>query len=179
MSEIESIVLGGGCFWCTEAVFKQLRGVVSVVPGYAGGSRPNPTYEQVCGGTTGHAEVIKVDYDSQQISVGDLLSVFFSVHDPTTLNAQGNDVGTQYRSVIFFTTPAQELSAKNKINELTDEKVYDGPIVTEIKPLEKFYEAEDYHHDYFSKNPTQTYCQLVINPKLKKFKDKWKSLIKK
>ncbi len=178
MSKIESIVLGGGCFWCTETIFKQLRGVVAVAPGYAGGARPDPSYEQVCSGATGHAEVIKVDYDSEQISVDDLLSVFFSVHDPTTLNRQGHDIGTQYRSVIFFNTSKQEDAAKAKVAELTQESTFPDPIVTEIKPLEKFYEAEDYHHDYFAKNPDQTYCQLVINPKLKKFKDKWKSLMK-
>lgn len=178
MAKIESIVLGGGCFWCIETIFKQLRGVVAVAPGYAGGASPNPTYEQVCSGATGHAEVIKIDFDSDQISVDELLSVFFSVHDPTTLNAQGHDIGTQYRSAIFFTTPKQEIVTKNKIAELIAESVYSDPVVTEIKPLEKFYEAEDYHHDYFAKNPTKTYCQLVINPKLKKFKDKWKSLIK-
>ncbi|MCX6780077.1 MAG: peptide-methionine (S)-S-oxide reductase MsrA [Candidatus Magasanikbacteria bacterium] len=162
MSKVESIVLGGGCFWCTETVFKQLRGVIEVVPGYAGGERANPTYEQVCGGDTGHAEVIKIDYDSGQISIDDLLSVFFSVHDPTTLNRQGHDMGTQYRSIIFFNTSEQEMAAKNKIGELESEKVYNDPIVTEIKPLDKFYEAEDYHHDYFAKNPDQTYCQLII-----------------
>ncbi len=178
MAKIESIVLGGGCFWCTETIFKQLRGVLAVVPGYAGGQTPNPSYEQVCSGATGHAEVIKVDFDTEQISVDELLSVFFSVHDPTTLNRQGHDIGTQYRSVIFFSTSEQELAVKNKIIELTSERTYSDPIVTEIKPLDKFYEAEDYHHDYFAKNPDQTYCQLVINPKLKKFKDKWKSLIK-
>lgn len=178
MSKIESVVLGGGCFWCTETIFKQLRGVVGVMPGYAGGVRPNPTYEQVCSGVTGHAEVIKIDYDSEQISADELLSVFFSVHDSTTPDRQGHDIGTQYRSVIYFNTPEQELVAKNKVAELISEGVYSDPIVTEIKPLDKFYEAEDYHHDYFVKNPNQTYCQLVINPKLKKFKDKWKSLMK-
>ncbi len=178
MSKIESIVIGGGCFWCTETIFKQLRGVVAVAPGYAGGESANPTYEQVCGGATGHAEVIKVDYDSEQISTDDILSVFFSVHDPTTLNRQGHDIGTQYRSIIFFNTPEQESVAKNKVAQLVSEGVYSDPIVTEIKLLDKFYEAEDYHHDYFAKNPDQTYCQLVINPKLKKFKGKWKSLMK-
>lgn len=178
MSNLESVVFGGGCFWCTEAIFKQLRGIVGVIPGYAGGSIISPTYEQICSGTTGHAEVIKIDFDPTQISFDDLLSVFFSVHDPTTLNHQGHDIGIQYRSVIFFTTIKQESIVRAKIDRLIAEEIYADPIVTEIKPLDNFYEAEDYHHDYFLKNPSQSYCQIVINPKLKKFKDQWKSLIK-
>ncbi len=178
MSNFQSVVLGGGCFWCTETVFKQLRGVVSVVPGYAGGAKINPIYEDVCTGDTGHAEVIKIDFDSEHISFETLLEVFFSVHNPTTLNAQGHDIGTQYRSVIFFNNPEQEKIARAKIAQLTTEEIYADPIVTQIVPLIKFYEAEEYHHDYFAKNPDQTYCQLVINPKLKKFKEKWMKLIK-
>ena len=178
MANIESIVLGAGCFWCTEVVFKQLRGVVTVVPGYAGGELANPNYEQVCGGDTGHAEVIKVDFESDQISLETLLEVFFSIHNPTTLNQQGHDVGTQYRSVVFFNMPEQESVVKSKVLQLTNEHIYPDPIVTEIKLLDKFYEAEDYHHDYFKKNPDKVYCQLVINPKLQKFKEKWVKLLK-
>lgn len=175
---MQTVVFGGGCFWCVEAVFKQLNGVQKVIPGYAGGNQSYPTYQQVCSEETGHAEVVKIFFDETKISFETLLEVFFSVHDPTTLNAQGHDVGTQYRSVIFFTTPSQEQTAKDKIKQFYMEKIFSDPIVTQVLPLHKFYEAEDYHHDYFAKNPTQTYCQLVINPKLKKFKDKWKSLIK-
>jgi len=178
MPNIQSIVLGGGCFWCTEAVFKQLIGVISVVPGYAGGELVDPSYEQVCSGNTGHAEVVKVNFDPEKISLDTLLEVFFSVHDPTTLNRQGHDVGTQYRSIILFDSSQQEKIIKNKINELAQQSVYNDPIVTQVSPLVNFYEAENYHHDYFAKNPEQNYCQLVINPKLKKFKDKWKQLIK-
>src|SRR3989338_6846984 len=174
MSNIQSIVMGGGCFWCTESVFKQLRGVIKVVPGYAGGEKINPTYEQVCAGDTGHAEVVKIDFDSEQISLATILEVFFSVHDPTTANAQGHDVGTQYRSIIFFNNPEQEKIIHEKIRQLSVDKIYSDPIVSQVVPLKKFYEAEDYHHDYFAKNPEKTYCQLVINPKLKKFKEKWK-----
>lgn len=175
---MQTVVLGGGCFWCIEAVFKQLKGVQSVLPGYAGGERPDPTYEQVCSQATGHAEVVQVTFDEVVIPFEIVLEIFFSVHDPTTPNRQGHDVGEQYRSVIFFTTPEQESVIKNKINQLEQEKFFTDPIVTQVLPLDKFYEAEDYHHDYFAKNPDQTYCQVVINPKLKKFKDKWKSLIR-
>lgn len=175
---MQTVVLGGGCFWCIEAVFKQLKGVQSVLPGYAGGERPDPTYEQVCSQATGHAEVAQVTFDEVIIPFEIVLEIFFSVHDPTTPNRQGHDVGEQYRSVIFFTTPEQESVIKNKINQLEQEKFFTDPIVTQVLPLDKFYEAEDYHHDYFAKNPDQTYCQVVINPKLKKFKDKWKILIR-
>ncbi|KKT81925.1 MAG: hypothetical protein UW79_C0013G0052 [Candidatus Yanofskybacteria bacterium GW2011_GWA2_44_9] len=154
-------VFGGGCFWCTEAVFAQLKGVVSVMPGYAGGSTPNPTYESVCGGKTGHAEVIKIEFDPEIISYEDLLTVFFAVHDPTTLNRQGNDVGTQYRSIILYTDEQQKIQAENVVSELSKEG---DRVVTEIKPLEKFHPAEDYHKDYYAKNPDQAYCRLVINP---------------
>ena len=172
------IILGGGCFWCTEAIFKNLRGVISVLPGYAGGNLPSPTYEQVSAGDTGHAEVIQVEFDDSQISLDDLLEVFFSVHDPTTPNRQGHDVGTQYRSVIFTTTDTQVPMVRAKIAALAAAQVYPAPIVTEVKPLDKFYEAEQYHHDYFARNPDKAYCQLVINPKLKKFKEKWRRFIK-
>lgn len=169
------IVFGGGCFWCTEAVFKQLRGVVSVTPGYAGGLVENPTYKQVCGGKTGHAEVIRVEYDPKTISFKDLLMIFFATHDPTTLNRQGNDVGAQYRSVILYATPEQEKESREFISELSEEG---AKVVTEVKPLEKFYEAENYHKNFYAKNPSQPYCQLIISPKLEKLKEKFYQLLK-
>src|SRR3989344_6036989 len=169
-------VFGGGCFWCTEATFEMLKGVHSVIPGYAGGSSLNPTYEAVCGGTTGHAEVIKIEFDPGVISYEDLLTVFFAVHDPTTPNRQGNDVGTQYRSIILYTDEQQKIQAENVVSELSKEG---DRVVTEIKPLEKFHPAEDYHKDYYPKNPDQAYCRLVINPKLKKLKEKFQDILKK
>ncbi len=169
-------VFGGGCFWCTEAVFSSLKGVVSVLPGYAGGSTDNPTYEQVCNGTTGHAEVSKIEYDPSIVSYDDLLTVFFATHDPTTPNRQGNDVGTQYRSIILYTTPEQKSEAEAFMAELNKEG---ERVVTELKPLEKFYSAEEYHREYFKKNPDKTYCQLVISPKLEKLKEKFYNLLKK
>lgn len=171
-------VFGGGCFWCTEAVFLKLRGVTSVLPGYSGGQIQNPTYEQVSSGTSGHAEVIKFEFDSEQISYRDLLEVFFATHDPTTLNRQGNDIGPQYRSVIFYANESQKEQAESIIKELTDEGVYQNPIVTTLEPLGEFYEAEDYHKNYFERNQGAPYCQVIIAPKLKKFKDKFASLIK-
>jgi peptide-methionine (S)-S-oxide reductase len=170
-------VFGGGCFWCTEAVFQKLRGVKSVVPGYAGGSTPHPTYEQVSAGATGHAEVIKFEYDPQQISYRDLLEVFFATHDPTTLNRQGQDVGPQYRSIILYANDEQKADAEKIITELNEPGVFRDPIVTAIEPLGQFYEAEDYHKNYFERNQGAPYCQLVINPKIKKFKEKFASLI--
>lgn len=171
----ESIVLGGGCFWCTEAVFKELRGVVSVMPGYAGGQTPNPTYTSVCGGDTGHAEVIKVDFDPTEISLENLLTVFFSSHDPTTLNRQGNDTGTQYRSIILYTNENQKQESERFITKLKEDGI---AVVTEIKPLEKFFPAEEYHRGYFKNNPDQAYCQLVINPKLQKIQKEFSELLK-
>lgn len=176
-SNIQIAVFGGGCFWCTEAVFQKLRGVKSVTPGYAGGLVENPTYEQVSNGDTGHAEVIKFEYDPDKISYRDLLEVFFATHDPTTLNRQGNDVGTQYRSVIFYANEEQKLEASKIVQELTAEHAYSQSIVTAIEPLTKFYEAEDYHKNYYERNQGQPYCQVVINPKIKKFKEKFASLI--
>ncbi|MBI2515071.1 peptide-methionine (S)-S-oxide reductase MsrA [Candidatus Wolfebacteria bacterium] len=170
----EIAVFGGGCFWCTEAVFKGLKGVVSVVPGYAGGGKTNPIYEEVLSGKTGHAEVIKLEYDPIQIFYQDLLTVFFATHDPTTLNRQGNDVGTQYRSIIFYTTPEQEKEAKQFIEELSQPG---KRVVTELKPLEKFYEAENYHRNYYQKNSNAPYCQVVISPKLDKLKEKFYNLL--
>lgn len=167
---LNQIYFGGGCFWCTEAVFKMLKGVRKVVPGYMGGTVPNPTYDQVCGGMTGHAEVVLVEYDPAIIKIEDLLTVFFGSHDPTTKNRQGNDVGTQYRSVIFYQNQKQEI--EKFIKDL------DIPAVTEIKPASIFYEAENYHQDYFANNPGNPYCQVIINPKLEKVQEKYAHLLK-
>lgn len=174
----QNAVFGGGCFWCTEAVFERLRGVVSEMPGYAGGRRPNPTYEQVCTGATGHAEVVKVEFDSEQISFRDLLAVFFATHDPTTPNRQGNDVGTQYRSVILYTTEDQKREAEAFLRELRDAGHFQQPIVTELQPLEAFYEAEPYHQKYYQRNASAPYCQFVITPKVGKFQERFQRLLK-
>ncbi|MCB1322975.1 MAG: peptide-methionine (S)-S-oxide reductase MsrA, partial [Leptospiraceae bacterium] len=157
-SNTETAILGGGCFWCVEAVFQKLRGVVSVVSGYAGGSTDEPTYRDICTGATGHAEVIQVEFEPEKISFDDILTVFFHTHDPTTLNRQGNDVGTQYRSVIFYTNPDQERIARDKIKELDAGGIFADPIVTEVSPAPKFYPAEDYHQNFFQRNPAQPYC---------------------
>ena len=175
---LETAVFGGGCFWCTEAIFKELRGVATVLPGYAGGTKPNPTYDEVCSGQTGHAEVIKIEFDPTKIKYTDLLTVFFGSHDPTTINRQGNDVGTQYRSVIFYTTPDQKVEAEKFIEELNTSSKEGKPIVTEVKPLEKFYEAENYHKDYYARNRSATYCELIINPKLEKVQKQFAELLK-
>ena len=169
------IVFGGGCFWCTEAVFRELGGVVSVMPGYAGGETPNPTYESVCTGKTGHAEVSKIEYNPAEILFDDLLTVFFATHDPTTLNRQGNDIGTQYRSIIFYTTEEQKIESEKFIESLNEK---DSKIVTEVKLLDKFYPAEEYHRNYFAKNQDQAYCQAIISPKLDKLKNKFYKLLK-
>ena len=169
-TNLETATLAGGCFWCTEAVFKDLRGVVSVQSGYSGGHKENPTYNEVCTGTTGHAEVLQIEFDTNELSFADLLKVFFTVHDPTTLNRQGNDVGTQYRSAIFFHDGEQERVANETIKELTDLGIYDDPIVTEVTQFEKFYPAENYHDDYFANNPNQPYCMGVVAPKVAKFR---------
>ena len=166
----ETATLAGGCFWCLEAVFQQLKGVTSVASGYAGGTVPNPTYEAVCTGRTGHAEVVQVEFDPAVIAYRDLLDVFFTMHDPTTLNQQGGDVGTQYRSAIFFHSPEQEHAARAAIAALETEKVWDDPIVTEIVPLTAFYPAEQYHRDYFNRNGNQPYCRAVVAPKVAKFR---------
>jgi len=171
-------VFGGGCFWCTEAVFDELRGVKSVMPGYAGGSTKNPTYEEVCGGRTGHAEVIKIDFDPGEIAFKDLLTVFFATHDPTTLNRQGNDVGTQYRSAIFYADEEQKREAEAFIKELNDSKAFSKPVVTTLEPLVEFYEAEDYHQKYYANNPYQPYCQYLIPPKLNKLHKQFSELLK-
>ena len=171
-------VFGGGCFWCTEAVFDELRGVKSVASGYAGGSTKNPTYEEVCGGRTGHAEVIKIEFDPGEIAFKDLLTVFFATHDPTTLNRQGNDVGTQYRSAIFYANEEQKREAEAFIKELNDSKAFGKSVVTTLEPLGEFYEAEDYHQKYYVNNPYQPYCQYMIPPKLQKLHKQFTDLLK-
>lgn len=168
MSQNEVTTLAGGCFWCLEAAFGQLRGVERVESGYTGGHVPNPSYERVCTGTTGHAEVVQVTFDPALISFADLLHVFFTIHDPTTLNQQGGDVGTQYRSAVFYHSPEQKAEAERVIAELTAEKVWDDPIVTEVEPLARFYPAEQYHRDYYRRNPDQGYCRAVVAPKVAK-----------
>jgi peptide-methionine (S)-S-oxide reductase len=178
MPQYELATLGGGCFWCTEAVFSRLRGVAKVVPGYSGGHVQNPTYEQVCTDTTGHAEVVQVTFDPQVISYRKLLEVFFSTHDPTTPNRQGADVGTQYRSVIFFHSEAQKREAERIVSELESARTFERPIVTQIVPFTAFYEAEEYHHNYFARNPSKAYCQVVIAPKLEKFRAHHRELMK-
>lgn len=174
----EVAVFGGGCFWCTEAVFNELRGVISVIPGYAGGTAKNPTYEQVCGGRTGHAEVICIEFDPGQIGYKDLLVVFFATHDPTALNRQGADVGPQYRSVVFYADEQQKRETESVIKEISDSNSYGAPIVTTLEPLTEFYPAEDYHHNYYARNPYQPYCQLTIPPKLTKLHKQFTDLLK-
>ena len=171
--------LAGGCFWCLEAVYNELRGVESVVSGYAGGHDLSPTYEAVCSGTTGHAEVVQITYDPDMVSFRELLEVFFTIHDPTTLNRQGNDVGTQYRSAIYFHDEEQRLIAEEVIEEMSVAEVWDDPIVTEITALDTFFEAEEYHQRYFEKNPFQPYCFVVVRPKVSKFRKKFVSKLKK
>lgn len=175
----EIATLGGGCFWCLEAVFDGLAGVVSVESGYTGGQTENPSYEEICRGDTGHAEVVRVTFDPAAIGYGDILDVFFTIHDPTTLNFQGNDVGTQYRSVIYYHSPAQQAAAEQAVRRLTEEKVFADPIVTEIAPAVRFYEAEKYHQEYFERNPRQPYCQYVVSPKVAKFRRKFAGRLKK
>lgn len=165
----EQITLGAGCFWCVEAVFQRLEGVIKVESGYSGGKTLSPTYEDVCTGTTGHAEVVRVTYDPSKINTSEILRVFFLTHDPTTLNRQGADKGTQYRSVIYYETPEQKTISEEIILELTKEKIWDNPIVTKVEPLQVFYKAESYHQNYFNTNSDQSYCRFVIVPKLDKF----------
>ena len=174
----EVATLGGGCFWCLEAVYDQLKGVLSVESGYSGGAVPNPSYRLVCTGTTGHAEVTQVTFDPSVVSYRELLQVFFTIHDPTTLNRQGGDVGTQYRSVIFYHSPEQKAAAEQVIAELTGQGLWSNPIVTQVVPFEKFYVAEDYHQEYFANNPGQPYCQVVIAPKVAKFRHKYMEQLK-
>ena len=174
---LESATFAGGCFWCVEAAFLRLRGVESVVPGYAGGHTENPSYETVCTGTTGHAEVVRIVYDPEQIAFADLLAVFFTVHDPTTLNRQGNDTGSQYRSAVFYHDAAHEQATRQMVAELEKERVWSDPIVTEIAPLENYHEAEKYHHNYYALHADQPYCQAVIPPKLAKLREKFAHLL--
>jgi peptide-methionine (S)-S-oxide reductase len=166
----ERATLGGGCFWCLEAVYELVRGVTGVKSGYAGGSTPNPTYEQVCSGATGHAEVVQVTFDPASISYREILEIFFAIHDPTTRDRQGADVGTQYRSAIFTHSPEQAEVARNLVAELDAQGLWDGPIVTQVAPLDRFYPAERYHDEYYRRNPNQGYCRIVIGPKLAKFR---------
>ena len=177
-SSTETITLGGGCFWCTEAVFEQLKGVTKVESGYSGGTVVAPSYEQVCSGKTGHAEVSQITFDPKAISLKQILEVFFTVHDPTTLNRQGNDVGTQYRSVIFYRDDEQKAIAQAAIKEIEAEKIWRGKIVTELAPFKSFYKAEDYHQEYYRLHGEAPYCQVVIDPKVAKFRKKFQSLLK-
>lgn len=174
----ETAVLGGGCFWCLEAVYEQLKGVDSVVSGYAGGHDPKPDYESVCEGTTGHAEVVRVTFDPAVVSYREILEVFFTIHDPTTLDRQGNDEGEQYRSIVLTASSEQKATAEALIRELTDEKAFDAAIVTEVAPLTAFHPAEAHHQGYYRRNPSQGYCRAVISPKLRKFREKWSSKLK-
>lgn len=174
----EIAVFGGGCFWCTEAIFKMLKGVSRVLPGYSGGTTENPTYAHVSSGKTNHAEVIYIEYNPEEISYRTLLTVFFSSHDPTTLNRQGADIGSQYRSVVFYTTPEQKEEIERFVDEINNSSKEGGPVLTEIAPFTKFYEAENYHKDYFESHPDDSYCEIVIHPKLEKVKKQFSELLK-
>jgi len=178
-NNLQTATLAGGCFWCLEAVFDQVKGVHSVESGYAGGMTANPGYREVCSGTTGHAEVVQVKFDPSVVSYRDLLNVFFAIHDPTPLNRQGADVGTQYRSAIYYHDDEQKAAAEALIKELNEQKIWDRPIVTEVAPFDKFYVAEDYHQEYFANNPYQPYCQAVVAPKVSKFRQHFLELLKK
>ena len=178
-NNLETATLGAGCFWCVEAVFDDLKGVEDVVSGYSGGHTENPTYREVCSETTGHAEVTQIKFDPEAISFKEILQVFFAVHDPTTLNRQGNDIGSSYRSAIFYHDENQKRIAEEVIKEVTAEGVYDDPIVTEVKAFDKFYPAEDYHQEYFANNPNQPYCAAVVAPKVSKFRKKFVDRLKK
>jgi peptide-methionine (S)-S-oxide reductase len=178
MSDLQTIVLGGGCFWCTEAVYKEVRGVTDVESGYSNGETERPSYEDVCTGRTGHNEVVKLTYDPQQVSTRQLLEIFFVVHDPTQMNRQGNDVGTQYRSGIYYTTPEQKQVADDMIRAIMQEKLFSRPVVTEVLAMENYWPAEDYHQDFFEKNPTQGYCLAVAAPKVAKFRKTFSELVR-
>jgi peptide-methionine (S)-S-oxide reductase len=171
-------ILAGGCFWCLEAVYDQVRGVEAVESGYIGGAFDNPTYEAVCGGQTGHAEAVRITFNPAVISYKELLEIFFVIHDPTTLNRQGNDIGTQYRSAIFYDSPAQQQTAEQVMKTVTDEKLYEVPIVTHVVPVTQWYEAESYHQEYFARNPLQGYCQFVVGPKVAKFRKQFAARLK-
>ena len=175
---LETIVIGGGCYWCVEAVYENLMGVKSVVSGFSGGTVNNPTYDEVSSGRTGAAEVVQITYDANVTNLSEIFKVFFTVHDPTTLNRQGGDVGTQYRSVIFYRNEEQKIAAESIIKDLNKEKVYDNPIVTQIQEFKKFYKAEDYHQNYYVQNKEQGYCKMVIQPKIEKFEKVFKSRLK-
>lgn len=175
---LETATLAGGCFWCIEAIFREIQGVASVVPGYTGGNAVNPSYEEVCTGTTGHAEAVRIRFDPTKVSYRAVLEVFFSVHDPTSLNQQGPDTGTQYRSAIFYHSEEQKALAEQVIGELSRARLWQKPIVTQIAPASQFYTAEDYHLEYFSRHPQQAYCQMVISPKVDKLRKKWANLAK-
>ncbi len=176
---METATLGAGCFWCVEAVFDDLRGVTDVVSGYSGGHTENPTYREVCSETTGHAEVVQIEFNPEELAYADLLRVFFAVHDPTTLNRQGNDVGSSYRSAIFYHSDEQKRAAEEIIKEVTEAQIYDNPIVTEVTAFDKFYPAENYHQEYFANNPAQPYCAAVVAPKVAKFRKQFVSRLKK
>ena len=178
MADTQTIVLGGGCFWCTEAVYKEVKGVVDVESGYSNGQAQHPSYEQVCTGSTGHNEVVKLKYDTAQVSTRQLLEIFFAVHDPTTPNRQGNDSGTQYRSGIYYTTQEQKQVAEDLIQEMTRDNLFDRPIVTEVKAKENYWAAEPYHQDFFERNPDQGYCMAVAAPKVAKFRKTFAQLQK-
>ena len=178
-TNLQTATLAGGCFWCLEAVFDEVRGVSGVESGYAGGHMPNPTYREVCNGDTGHAEVVQVHFDPDVVSYRDLLNVFFAIHDPTTMNRQGADVGTQYCSAIFYHDDEQKTTAEQLIKELNAQKIWDNPIVTEVTRLDTFYMAEDYHQEYFARNPYQPYCQAVVAPKVAKFRKHFFEMLKK
>ena len=178
-NNLETATLGGGCFWCTEAVFDNLQGVEDVVSGYSGGHTENPTYQEVCSETTGHAEVVQIKFNPNEISFKEILQVFFGTHDPTTLNRQGNDIGTSYRSAIFYHNDGQKRIAEETIEEIENEGVFDDPIVTEVTEFTNFYPAEDYHQEYFAKNPNQPYCSAVVAPKVSKFRQKFVNRLKK
>ncbi len=176
--KLDSVILGGGCFWCIEAILNELKGVEKVESGYSGGNLKNPTYEEVCSGKTGHAEVVKITFDPEIISYEKLVEIFFHIHDPTTLNRQGNDVGTQYRSVIFYNSDEQKKSAEDVIKKISDSGLWDDPIVTDVTALDVYYPAEDYHQDYYNNNKEKSYCSIVIAPKIAKFYEEYKDLIK-
>ncbi len=178
VQELETATLGAGCFWCVEAVFDDLDGVMDVVSGYSGGHKDNPTYKEVCSETTGHAEVAQITFDPSKLSFEELLQVFFTVHDPTTLNRQGNDIGTSYRSAVFYHSEEQKRVAEKVIADLTSEEIFDRPIVTEVAPFDRFWPAEDYHQEYFANNPDQPYCSAVVAPKVAKFRQKFAHRLK-
>ena len=176
-SNLQKATLGGGCFWCLEAVYQQVRGVVHVESGYAGGQTLNPDYDSVCTGQTGHAEVVQIEFDADVLTYQKILEIFFAIHDPTTLNRQGNDIGSQYRSVIYAHDKEQRMIAKNIIEQLTQENIFDQPIVTELADLPTYYRAEDYHQNYFNNHPDQGYCAFVVNPKVSKFRKQFSELL--